>query len=121
MRKEGLLAAFRKGIPMGKKVAWEDSRTVVFLVGLATLVGAPWGLSLVDNRVGRALLFLLFTTVVSLCFMLIPYWGQKKITEEHDQANESYIASCEKSLNEWRNKANKLEGEVAELKQKTQS
>jgi hypothetical protein len=115
-----LWVACRRGLSMGRQVWSKWLNLTLTLFTLAALLSSPWSVQQIDSLVWRILAWIFILLLViggALSIGLIPYWGQKEITKEHDQHNEAALANSDKNLNDWREKANRLESENERLKQ----
>jgi len=117
-----LWKACRKGLPMVKQVFWRWIQIPIALAGLAVIIGAPFGISLIDNTLFKVLVWvflLMVILIIAICVGLTPYWGQKEIMREEIEKKDTiikekdiWIGAQDKFINDWRTRANNAEQEL---------
>jgi len=110
--------AYREGLAVAGRAIWRVGQFILFIAGGVGLLAVPWGVESVGSVTGKTLIWIfaiVFVAAVATCLGLIPYWGQKEITKKKVEELESALDAQEKFLNDWRNRANELEQQVAKL------
>jgi len=108
--------ACQRGTLMTRQTFLKWLQITLVLVGLTTIIGAPFGLALVENIVLKTVVWVFLLIVIliaAICVGLTPYWGQKEITKDVEQEKSQY----EKWMWEARNEVERLKQEIAKLKQ----
>lgn len=107
--------AYRRGLGLASRTWWKWAQIPVFLIGLAALVMAPFGLERIANpllKVGVWIFLLWVIVITAVCLGLMPYWGQREITRDCERTRDDF----ERWMWEARRERDHLRDEINRLR-----
>lgn len=93
------ICAFRVGLPMGKYYIWRWGNIILLLLGIIALIGGVAWSPILGNPVIRIVIW----AIIAISFGLIPYWGQKLITEDYKKIVKGYTDNLFEARKELEN------------------